>query len=99
MKNVLIDKQVSWLDKEENRHLLKDFKLVYVVGVDLNQTSFDENCASFCIDRTCDFLTADPSAYTHFFKIKKIKSVEISRFIRDKDPNRYVYHMQIKEEN
>ena len=99
MKNVLIDKQVSWLAKDENRELIKNFDKVYVVGVDLKQTSFDENCASFCVDRNCDFLTADPKAYTHFFKIKKIKSVEISRFIRDKDPDRYVYHFQIKEEN
>jgi len=99
LKNVLIDKQVSWLAKEENRELIKNFDKVYVVGVDLKQTSFDENCASFCVDRNCDFLTADPKAYTHFFKIKKIKSIEISRFIRDKDPDRYVYHFQIKEEN
>jgi len=97
LKNVLIDKQVSWLAKEENRELLKNFDKVYVVGVDLKQTSFDENCASFCVDRNCDFLTADPKAYTHFFKIKK--SVEISRFVRDKDPERYVYHFQIKKEN
>ncbi len=99
MKNVLIDKQVSNLADDEHRELLKDFDKSYVVGVDLKQTSFDENCASFCVDRNCDFLTDDPKAYTHFFKIKKIKSVEISRFIRDKDPERYVYHFQIKEEN
>ncbi len=95
MVNVLLDKQISYLDQEDNRHLLKDFKLVYIVGEDLSQTSFDENCANFCIERTCDFLTADPKAYTHFFKIKKIKSIEIFRFIRDKDPERYVYLMQI----
>ncbi len=47
MVNVLIDKQVNWLDKKENRYLLKDFELFYVVGVDLNQSSFDENCANF----------------------------------------------------
>ena len=99
MKNVLIDKQVSWRAKEENRELIKNYDKVYEVGVDLKQTSFDENCASFCVDRNCDFLTADPKAYTHFFKIKKIMSVEISRFIRDKDPDRYVYLVQIKEEN
>lgn len=96
MKNVLIDKQVSWLGKEENQELIKDFEKSYVVGVDIKQTSFDENCASFCMERNCDFLTADPKAYTHFFKIKKIKSVEISRFIRDKDPERFIYLMQIK---
>ena len=96
MKNVLIDKQVSWLGNDENRELVKDFDKPYVVGVDLKQSSFDENCASFCMDKNCDFLTADIGAYIHFFKIKKIKSVEISRFMRDKDPERYVYLMQIK---
>jgi len=96
LKNVLIDKQVSWLANEENKELIKDFETPYVVGVDMKQTSFDENCAALCIDRNCDFLTADPKAYTHFFKNKKIKSVEISRFIQDKDPGRYVYLMQIK---
>lgn len=96
MKNVLIDKQVSWLGNDENSELLKDFIKSYVVGVDLKQSSFDENCASFCMDKNCDFLTADIGAYIHFFKIKKIKNVLISRFTRDKDPDRYVYLMQIK---
>jgi len=96
LKNVLIDKQVSWLGNKENRELIKDFDKFYVVGIDMKPTSFDENCASLCLDRNCDFLTADPKAYTHFFKNKKIKSVEISRFMRDKDPSRYVYLMQIK---
>ena len=48
------------------------------------------------MDKNCDFLTADIGAYIHFFKIKKIKNVLISRFTRDKDPERYVYLMQIK---
>jgi len=96
LKNVLIDKQVNWLAKDENRELIKDFKESYVVGKDLNQASFDENCAYFCIENDCDFLTADYEAYVHFFKIKKIKSVEISQFIRDKDPNRYIHRVQIK---
>jgi len=95
LKNVLIDKQVSWLGNKENRELIRDFDKFYVVGIDMKQTSFDENCASYCIDRNCDFLTADPRAFTHFFKIKKIKNVLISRFMRDKDPERYVYLMQI----
>jgi len=95
LKNVLIDKQVSWLGNDESKELLKGFDKPYVVGVDLKQSSFDENCASFCMDKNCDFLTADIGAYVHFFKIKKIKNVLISRFTRDKDPERYVYLMQI----
>jgi len=96
LKNILIDKQVNWLAKVKNRELIKDFDKVYVVGYNLKQSSFDENCASFCIDKNCDFLTSDKKAYTHFFKIKKIKSVEISRFIPDKDPERYIFRVQIK---
>ena len=96
MKNVLIDKQVSWLTKKENKELIKDFDEIYEVGKDLKQTSFDENCATFCIDRNCDFLTADPKAYTHFFKIKKIKSIEISQFHYDNKAERNIYLMQIK---
>ena len=99
MKNVLIDKQVSWLAKDENRKLIKDFEKPYVVGVDLKQTSFDENCASLCVDRNCDFLTADPKAFTHFFKIKKIKSVEITRFFYEKKAERWIYRFQIKIED
>jgi len=99
LKNVLIDKQVSWLSKKENKELIKDFDEIYEVGKDLKQTSFDENCATFCIDRNCDFLTADPKAYTHFFKIKKIKSVEISQFHYEKKAERYIYRMQIKKED
>jgi len=95
LKNVLIDKQVSWLANDENKELIKNFDKVNVVGVDMKQSSFDENCASFCVDGNCDFLTADIGAYIHFFKIKKIKNVLISRFTRDKDPDRYVYLMQI----
>ena len=67
-----------------------------MVGVDLKQTSFDENCASFCVDKNCDFLTADAKAYTHFFKINKIKSVEISQFHYDNKAERNIYLMQIK---
>ena len=96
MKNVLIDKQVSWLANDENRELIKDFDKVSVVGVDLKQTSFDENCASCCFDKNCDFLTADTKAYTHFFKINKIKSVEISQFHYDNKAERNIYLMQIK---
>jgi len=29
LKNVLIDKQVNWLAKDENRELIKDFKDLY----------------------------------------------------------------------
>jgi len=99
LKNALVDKQVNWLLREEIQGLLQIFAHVYEVGVDLKQTSFDENCADFCVKNTCDFLTADPKAYTHFFKIKKIKSVEITQFAYEKKAKRWIYRFQIKIED
>jgi len=84
LKNVLIDKQVNYLEQDEYRELLKDYDKKFVVGKDMKQTSFDENCANICNDRNCDFLTADKEAYHHFFKIKSIKFVEISVFLPEK---------------
>ena len=96
MKNVLVDKQVNWLVREEIQGLLKFFEQVYEVGVDLKQGSYDENCADFCVKNNCDFLTADPSAYTHFLKIGKIKSVGITQFFYEKKAERWIYCFQIK---
>jgi len=87
----LIDQNCKWLAKDENRELLKNYGEIFVVGKDIKQRSFDENCASFCLDRDCDFLTADSKSYTHFFKIKKIKSVQISEFIYEKKADRHIY--------
>jgi len=87
----LIDQNCKWLAKDENRELLKNYEEIFVVGEDITQRSFDENCASFCFDRNCDFLTADSTAYTHFYKIKRIKSVQISEFIYEKKADRPIY--------
>ena len=95
MKNVLIDKQVSYLEHDEYQELLKDYDKKFVVGKDLKQRSFDENCASFCEDKNCDFLTADNTAYVHFFKVKSIKHVQLSEFYYEKKPDRYIYLVEI----
>ena len=96
MKNVLIDKQVSYLEHDEYQEMLKDYDKKFVVGKDMKQTSFDENCANICIVRNCDFLTADKEAYHHFFKIKSIMSVEISVFLPEKKAkDSIVYRVRI----
>jgi len=72
LENVLIDKQVNWLAKDENQELIKDFEKIFVVGKDLKQTSFDENCASFCVDRNCDFLKICIVLHSYFENFPKI---------------------------
>ena len=97
MKNVLLDQQLAYLIQDEFVTLLKDYGEKYLVGKDIKETSFDENCANFCLERNCDFLTADKKAYDHFFKLKQVKSVEIFQFMK-KEPNapRPIYCMRIK---
>ena len=95
MKNVLIDQNCKYLALDENKDLLKEYDKKFVVGKDIAQTSFDENCANLCLERNCDFLTTDKEAYDHFFKIKSIKLVQISRFRYEDTAVRWVYRMTI----
>lgn len=95
MKNVLIDQNCKYLAQDEYSELLKGYDKKYVVGKDMKQTSFDENCANICIERDCDFLTSDKEAYDHFFKIKNVKFVMVSRFRYEDTAVRWVYRMEI----
>ena len=71
MKNVLIDQNCKWLAKDENREVIKDFDEVYVVGVDMKQSSFDENCADFCVKNTCDFLLSRKTTHSVMLNLQK----------------------------
>ena len=84
LKNVVIDKQVSYLEQEEYDELLNDYDEKFVVGKHLRETGFDENWANICQERNCDFLTADIGAYHHFFKVTSINLVDISVFLPEK---------------
>ena len=96
MKKVLIDQNILWVAKDEA--LLKDYEFPpYEVGKDVRQTSYDENCGSFCYHHDCDFITADDRAYKHFFKNKMIKSVKILEFYFDKNSQMQYYVVRILE--
>lgn len=96
MKNVLLDQHLTYLNDEKYFELLKEYDKILLVGENIKATSFDENCANYCIDNNCDFLTSDKKSYDHFFKIKKVSSVEIFQFLK-KEPmiDRPVYCMKI----
>jgi len=97
LRNVLLDQHLTYLSQPEFSNYLKDYTKVFAVGVDIKATSFDENCANFCLDRNCDFLTTDKKSYDHFFRIKQVKSIEISQFMkREPKIDRPVYCMRIK---
>jgi len=97
LRNVLLDQHLTYLSQPEFSINLKDYDKVFAVGVDIKATSFDENCANFCLDRKCDFLTTDKKSYDHFFRIKQVKSVEIFQFMkREPKIDRPVYCMRIK---
>jgi len=100
LKNVLLDQHLTYLKQEEFSKILKDYDKIFSVGTDIKATSFDENCANFCLDRKCDFLTTDKKSHSHFFKIRQVKSIEIFQFMkREPKIDRPVYCMRIKIEN
>ena len=101
MKNVLLDKALTYLNQEKYAKHVKDYSSIKAVGEDIPETSYDEYCANFCIENDCDFLTVDKKAYTHFFKIEQIESVEISQFLKNEPPApeehpRPIYCMRFK---
>ncbi|MEX2192492.1 MAG: hypothetical protein WD717_03835 [Nitrosarchaeum sp.] len=99
MKNVLLDQHLTYLSQDGFSSILKNYKTIFSVGKDIKATSFDENCAKFCLDRDCDFITTDKKSHSHFFKIKQIKSIEISQFMkREIKIDRPIYCMKIKIE-
>lgn len=97
-----MDKHLTYLNQEKYAEYVKNYTgKKYAVGEDIKGTSFDENCANFCINNDCDFLTTDKKAYDHFFKIKQVKSVEIFQFLKNeptasKMNPRPVYCMRFK---
>lgn len=100
MRNVLLDQHLTYLKQEEFSESLKNYEQVFAVGEDIKTSSFDENCANFCLERECDFLTTDKKSYIRFFKIRKIKSIKISQFMkREPKIDRPVYCMRIKLES
>ena len=104
MENVLLDKHLTHFNQEKWLEYIKNYTgTIYEVGKDIKGTSFDENCANFCIEHNCDFLTTDKTAYHHFFKIKRVKSVEIFQFLKNeptasKNNPRPVYRLSFKTE-
>lgn len=95
MRNVLIDQNCKWLASENHNDLVKHYESIFVVGEHLKQREYDENLATFCMDNSCDLLTADNRAYTHFFSDKRIKNVQISEFVYEHKADRPIYLVKI----
>ena len=56
------------------------------------------NHCNIILDRNCDFLTADSTAYTHFFRVKSINFVQISEFTFEKGADRPIYLVRIMDQ-
>jgi len=95
MKNALIDQNCKWLTNDESKEHLKNYERIFVVGIDLKQRDYDETLATFCLTNNCELLTADSTAYVHFFTEKKIKTVQISEFIYEDKADRPIYLVKI----
>jgi len=95
VKNVLIDQNCKWLVNEDSKKLLENYEQIFVVGEHLKQREYDEALATFCMDNSCELLTADNRAYIHFFNDKRIRSVQISEFVYEHKADRPIYLVKI----
>ena len=95
MANVLIDQNCKWLANADSKQLLENYDKIFVVGDDLKQREYDENLAKFCVDNSCDLLTADNRAYTHFFVDNIITTVQISEFVYEHKADRPIYLVKV----
>lgn len=97
MKNVLIDQNCKWLVNENSKKYLENYEKVFLVGTDLKQRDPDESLALFCKNNDCDLLTADNTAYTHFFSEKDIRNVRLSEFTYEDKADRPIYLVRIAD--
>ncbi len=95
MMNVLIDQNCKWLSNEDSKKHLENYDKKFIVGIDLKQRDHDETLAAFCKDHDCDLLTSDKTAYIHFFREKKINTVQLSEFIYEDKADRPIYLVRI----
>jgi len=94
MTNFLIDQNIKNLVEDEYNHHFEKYDKKFVVGKDLKQREYDEGLAKFCKKNECDLITADGTAYIHFFT-ENVKTVQISKLFYDKNADRPIYIVKI----
>ena len=92
----MIDKDLLGWGDDYEEELSKKYEKIVKVGnsLDLPQRSADNQIASYCKDNNCEFLTADQTAYTHYFDVG-IKTIQIKRYGWDKRGDKAVYLIKI----
>ena len=94
-----MDKQLLYFKEEKYSIHLKDYASIKYVGEIIPETSPDSDCAEYCIEHKCDFITADKKAFDEIFKLKKIKSIEIKQILeREPTIDRPVYSLSFRTE-
>ena len=79
---VVIDKDILGWAEENNEKLASQYQHIVRVSsiLDLPQRSPDAMIGSYCKDNSADFLTADKTAYTHFFRVEGLECVQIAYY-------------------
>ena len=73
-----MDKHLLYFKEEKSPDCLKGYTSIRYVGDVILETSSDPECAKYCIENDCDFITADKGALDVIFTgLKKVKSIVI----------------------
>ena len=99
INKVVIDYDVRGWAKKKEKLLLKKYKKLVIVGVEkaLPMKSKDKKIGAYSYRYNCDILTADKTAYVDYFKNRKIKSVNISKFALYRKGKKPIYLVSIKK--
>ena len=96
-----MDKQLLYFKEEKYSIHLKDYASIEYVGEIIPETSPDSDCAEYCIEHKCDFITADKKAYDEILtELKEVQSIKITRILEKEiaDNNSPVYCLSFRIE-
>ena len=95
-----MDKHLLYFKEEKSPDCLKGYTSIRYVGDVILETSSDPECAKYCIENECDFITADKDAYDKIFAgLKEVKYIKIIRILeKERTENRPVYSLSFGKE-
>ncbi len=96
LKRVVVDKDILGWANDQRDELSEQYYFVQEVGKDeeIPQRKTDAEIASYCKRENCDLLTADKSAYIHFFDAG-VKTVQIEKYGWYNKGDRPIYLIRI----
>lgn len=92
-RGVLVDYQLAGWSVDNESQIHKNYSDIHRVGDPdvLANDSSDSELASFCLERGCDLMTCDKTAYAHMLKKRGVRFVQIHEYAMNKESDQQIY--------